>query len=151
MPMSSQRLGLLLRVSDSHTETAARELGQQQASLEEQRRRLHELRGYLQEYCNQPLPPTPALIANRERFLARLNAAELQQIRAVTQAESAVQQSTERWNEKRRTGEKFETLQTGAIQRETRVIEQRSQQGLDEFALRDFALRRTAFSEQDPA
>lgn len=147
MPMSSQRLGLLVRVSDSNTETAARDLGRQQVALDEQRRRLQELRGYLHEYGTQPLPSTPALIANRERFLARLSAAELQQVRAVTQAETSVQQSTERWIERRRTGEKFETLQTGAIQRETRVIERRSQQGLDEFALRDFALRRSAFSE----
>lgn len=145
--MSVERLDLLLKLSDSKTETAARELGQRQASLNEQRRRLDELRGYLGEYRGRPMPGTPALIANRERFLARLAEAEAQQLRAVAQAEVSVQQSTTHWMERRRDGEKLGTLQTSAIARASRIEERRGQQGLDEFALRDFTLRRAALGE----
>lgn len=147
MSMSVQRLSLLLRLSDSKTETAARELGLRQASLNEQRRRLEELSVYLGEYRNRPMPASSALIANSERFLARLGEAETQQRRAVAQAEETVQQSTRCWIERRRDGEKFQTLQTGAVTRKIGIDERRGQRVLDEFALRDFALPRARFGE----
>lgn len=147
MSMSVERLDLLMKVSGSRTETAAREVGQRLLSLDEQRRRLEELRTYLGEYRSQPMPGTPTLIANREHFLSRLDQAQIQQLRAVVQAEESVRQSTACWVERRRDGEKMETLQAGAITRRSRIDESRVQQGIDEFALRVFALQRAAFGE----
>ncbi|MGQ0620420.1 MAG: flagellar export protein FliJ [Panacagrimonas sp.] len=145
--MSVERLSLLLKVSDARTANAARELGQRQDSLNEQRRRLEELSSYLGEYRGRSMPHLPALIANSERFLARLGEAEVQQRRSVAQAEETVQHSTRCWVERRRDGEKFQTLQAAAMARTTSITERRAQQGMDEFALRDFTARRAALGE----
>lgn len=147
MALDTERLDLLVRVADSKTEHAARDLVRQRTFLREQMDRLAELCGYLTEYRARPIPASPQLIANRERFLARLAEAEAQQRRVVQQAETAVEGATRSWGERRRDGEKFETLHQGAQAREARVEERRTQGGLDEFAVRGFMAQRANLHE----
>ncbi|HKY49874.1 MAG TPA: flagellar export protein FliJ [Candidatus Limnocylindria bacterium] len=147
MSLDSERLDLLVRVADSKTENAAKDLLRQRAHLRDQVARLDELCGYLSEYRSRPIPASPQMIANRERFLARLAEAETQQRKIVAQAEAAVEGATRSWGDRRRDGEKFETLQQGAQAREAKVEERRAQGGLDEFAVRGFVKQRAALHE----
>lgn len=138
MTMSLRRLDVLAKLADSRTDQAAEELARCRAGLNEQDGRLQELRRYMQDYRERPLPHTPTLIANRERFLARLDEAERQQQRAVNAATQAVAASTQGWMEQRLGRQKVGVLQGAATHREQRVTEQRAQVQLDEFALRLF-------------
>lgn len=138
MAMSVKRLDVLVKVAESHTDKAAEALARSRAGLNEQEGRLNELRRYLDEYRTRPLPQSPALIANRERFLARLGEAELQQVRAVSTAEVAVRESTQGWLERRAGQQKFGVLQAAAVERDVRHAEQQDQKRLDEFSLRAF-------------
>jgi flagellar FliJ protein len=147
MALDTERTDLLVRVADSKTENAARDLVRHRTYLREQISRLEELCGYLTEYRSRPIPPSPQMIANRERFLARLAEAEAQQRKVVAQAEAAVEGATRSWGDRRRDGEKFETLHQEAQAREARVTERREQGGLDEFAVRGFVKTRAALSE----
>lgn len=147
MALESERLDLLVRVADTKTEHAARDLARQRTFLQEQTERLQELCTYLAEYRARPMPASPQLIANRDRFLARLAEAESQQRRVVQQAQTAVHGAVRSWDDRRRSGEKFETLQGHAQKREARDAERRAQAGLDEFAVREFVAKRAALSE----
>jgi flagellar export protein FliJ len=147
MSLDTERLDLLVRVADSKTEHAARDLLRHRAFLREQVSRLEELCGYLSEYRSRPIPASPQMIANRERFLARLAEAETQQRKVVAQAEAAVDGATRSWGDRRRDGEKFDTLHDEAKARDAKVSERRAQGGLDEFAVRGFVAQRAALSE----
>ncbi|MGQ0529800.1 MAG: flagellar export protein FliJ [Panacagrimonas sp.] len=139
MSMSLGRLDVLVKVAESRTDQAAEELGRRKAGLNEQQGRLQELRRYMDDYRSRPLPTSSMLIANRERFLARLNEAEIQQLRAVDQATNAVHQSTQAWLAQRAGQQKFGVLQAAAADRATRAAEQQQQKVMDDFALRGFA------------
>ena len=139
MSMSLGRLDVLVKVAESRTDQAAEELGRRKAGLNEQEGRLQELRRYMDDYRSRPLPASSMLIANRERFLARLNEAEVQQLRAVDYASNAVRESTQTWLAQRAGQQKFGVLQTAAADRETRAAEQQQQKIMDDFALRGFA------------
>lgn len=136
MSMSVRRLDVLAKVADSRADRAAEELARNRAGLAEQESRLQELRRYMDEYRTRPLPQTPMLIANRERFLARLDEAERQQLRAVSSATQAVAVSTQSWLDQRLGQKKVGVLQEAALGREQRVNESRVQKQLDEFGLR---------------
>lgn len=140
MSMSVERIGVLVKVAESRADEAAEQLALRRVGLTEEEGRLQELRRYLDEYRARPIPPSPMLIANRERFLARLGEAELHQTRAVNAAAQAVKESTQTWLEKRVGQQKFGVLQAAAVGREGRASEQSSQKMLDEFALRRFTL-----------
>ncbi|WP_420465785.1 flagellar export protein FliJ [Panacagrimonas sp.] len=141
MVMSVDRLEVLVKVAASRADRAAEEVGRRKAGLNEQEHRLQELRRYMDDYRSRPLPLSSMLIANRERFMARLGEAEAQQRRTVEQATHAVHESTRSWLEQRAGQQKFGVLQTAAIDRQNRTAEQHQQRGLDEFALRVFAGR----------
>lgn len=147
MSMSVRRLDVLAKVADSRADRAAEELARSRAGLAEQEERLQELRRYLEEYRTRPMPPTPMLIANRERFLARLDEAERQQVRAVTSATQAVAVSTQSWMEQRLGQKKVGVLQDAALGRELRINEARAQKQLDEFGLRRFGLQPDSIHE----
>lgn len=136
MSMTVRRLDVLAKVADSRADRAAEELARQRAGLAEQESRLEELRNYMQEYRTRPMPQTPMLIANRERFLARLDEAERQQVRAVSSATQSVELSTQNWLEQRLGQKKVGVLQEAALGREQRILESRAQKQLDEFGLR---------------
>lgn len=136
MAMSTQRLEVLTRVAGSRTERAAQDVARARAGHGEQEARLEELRRYLDEYRARPIPASPTLMANRERFLARLQEAERQQIRAVDAAARGVLESTGRWLDQRADQQRFDVLQDAALQQAQRVTETRAQDQLDEFALR---------------
>lgn len=136
MSMSVRRLGVLAKVADSRADRAAEELARQRVGLAEQESRLEELRRYVQEYRTRPMPQAPMLIANRERFLSRLDEAERQQVRAVSSATQSVELSTQNWLERRLGQKKVCVLQEAAMGREQRIHESRAQKQLDEFGLR---------------
>lgn len=138
--MDVERAALLVKVAETRTDRAAEELARTRSGLHEQELRLAELRRYLHEYRSRPLPHSPVLIANRERFIARLGEAELQQLRAVEQATRAVQESTQQWMLQRQGQSKFDTLHEGALRAEAQRSERHQQSQLDEFALRRFAV-----------
>lgn len=147
MSMSVERIGVLVKVAESRTDEAAEQLARRRSGLTEEEERLQELRRYLDEYRARPIPPSPMLIANRERFLARLGEAELHQTRAVNAAEQAVKVSTQDWLERRVGQQKFGVLQAAAVGRDARASERTMQKQLDEFSLRRFTLDSDASSE----
>jgi flagellar FliJ protein len=145
--LSTRRLDVLTRVAESHTGRAAEVVARTRSGLAEQEMRLGELRRYAEEYRARPMPMAPALIANRERFLARLDEAERQQLRTVATAEQAVRESTQQWLDRRAGQRKFDTLHDAAAQREAWRAEQLAQKQMDEFGLRVGANRLLADSE----
>ena len=134
--LSTRRLDVLTRVAESHTDRAAEVVARTRSGLAEQETRLGELRRYADEYRARPLPMTPALIANRERFLARLDEAERQQKRTVEAAAQAVRDSTQQWLDRRAGQLKFDTLHDAAAAREASRAELLAQKQMDEFGLR---------------
>lgn len=134
--LTTRRLDVLTRVAESHTGRAAEAVARSRNGLAEQESRLGELRRYVEEYRARPMPVAPALIANRERFLARLDEAERQQVRTVEAATQAVRESTRQWLDRRAGQQKFDTLHEAAAQRESRHAEQQAQKQMDEFGLR---------------
>jgi flagellar protein FliJ len=134
--LSTRRLDVLTRVAESHTGRAAEAVARSRTGLAEQESRLGELRRYAEEYRTRPMPMAPALIANRERFLARLDEAERQQVRTVEAAAKVVRESTQQWLERRAGQQKFDTLHEAAAQRESWRAEQLAQKQMDEFGLR---------------
>ena len=134
--LSTRRLDVLTRVAESHTGRAAEVVARTRSGLAEQEMRLGELRRYSEEYRARPMPMAPALIANRERFLARLDEAERQQARTVETAAQAVRESTQQWLDRRAGQRKFDTLHDAAAQREAWRAEQLAQKQMDEFGLR---------------
>jgi flagellar FliJ protein len=134
--LTTRRLDVLTRVAGSHTDRAAEALARSRSGLAEQEVRLGELRRYAEEYRARPMPMTPTLIANRERFLARLDEAERQQVRTVEAAVQAVRESTRQWLDRRAGQQKFDTLHEAAAARESWRAEQQAQKQLDEFGVR---------------
>ena len=134
--LTTRRLDVLTRVAESHTGRAAEAVARSRSGLAEQESRLGELRRYAEEYRARPMPMAPALIANRERFLARLDEAERQQARTVEAAAKVVRESTQQWLERRAGQQKFDTLHEAAAQRESWHAEQLAQKQMDEFGLR---------------
>lgn len=139
MTMSPKRLEILTKLAESHTDRAAEALARARAGQGEQEARLSELRRYLDEYRARPLPTSPVMIANRERFLSRLREAEVQQVRAVDAALRVVRESTDQWLDRRAGQQKFDVLHDAALRSAQRADEHRMQDQLDEFALRRFA------------
>ena len=139
--LNTRRLDVLTRVAESHTGRAAEVVARTRSGLAEQESRLGELRRYADEYRARPMPMAPALIANRERFLARLDEAERQQMRTVEAAAKAVRESTQQWLDRRAGQQKFDTLHEAAAKRESARGEQIAQKQMDEFGLRVGARR----------
>lgn len=134
--LTTRRLDVLTRLAETRTGRAAEAVAKSRNGLAEQESRLGELRRYAEEYRARPMPMTPALIANRERFLARLDEAARQQVRTVEAAAQAVRESTREWLDRRAGQQKFDTLHEAAAQREAWRAEQLAQKQMDEFGLR---------------
>jgi flagellar protein FliJ len=144
MTMSTQRLEILTKLASTRTDRAAEDVARARAGHGEQEARLEELRRYLHEYRTRPMPTSPILIANRERFLARLQEAETQQVRAVDAAARGVRESTGKWLDQRADQQRYDVLQDAAVLEQQRVLETRAQNQLDEFALRRFTVAHDA-------
>lgn len=134
--LTTRRLDVLTRLAESHTGRAADAVARSRSGLVEQEMRLGELRRYVEEYRSRPMPGAPALIANRERFLARLDEAARQQVRTVESAAQVVRESTQQWLERRAGQQKFDTLHDAAALRESSRAEQQAQKQMDEFGMR---------------
>ena len=134
--LTTRRLDVLTRLAETHTGRAAEAVARSRSGLAEQEMRLGELRRYVEEYRARPMPGAPALIANRERFLARLDEAARQQVRTVESAAQVVRESTQQWLERRAGQRKFDTLHDAAALRESSLAEQQEQKQMDEFGMR---------------
>ena len=134
--LTTRRLDVLTRLAETRTGRAAEAVAKSRCGLAEQESRLGELRRYAEEYRARPMPMAPALIANRDRFLARLDEAARQQVRTVEAAAQTVRESTREWLDRRVGQQKLDTLHEAAAQREAWRAEQQAQKQMDEFGLR---------------
>jgi flagellar export protein FliJ len=141
MPLSLDRLDLLLRVATQAENEARRALGGARQKLAEQSRMQQELQGYLDEY-QQPSTATPsaALLENRRLFVQRLSSAVQSQASQVEISVSLVQQAESRWLDSRRALRIAEQMHETGRRESQRVEESRQQRQQDD----DTLLRRAA-------
>lgn len=95
--MRSQRMTPLLQVAHKRQDAAAREMADRTRKLDEAEQRLEALRAYVAEYAGQDPGEGvihPALLANRQAFRDKLDAAVAEQSRVVDR--SRVERDVER-------------------------------------------------------
>lgn len=136
--MNSKRLFPLQTLAETREDAAALKLAEVQRRHADQETRLQDLRRYAQEYAHAPAGATPALLLNRQAFLARLREAERFQEQAVEEARLAVEAERTTWLLKRRDVSVLDQLAACYRGRERRQSERREQGSNDELALRRY-------------
>jgi len=131
---ASQRMQPLQTLADVRQDRAARDLVEAQRQHAEREARLVELARYRQDYEQQAVAPTPALLRNRHGFVERLREAERFQQQLVDQAARVVDQSRAHWLAQQRGARTVAQLTARYLERERREESRREQQRLDEFA-----------------
>lgn len=127
-------LDAVATVRRQHENAAARDLvaAQERHAAEEQR--LHELLGYLRDYENAPAQASVHWLANRARFLGRLQEAVQAQRQRLQQAEAALEAGRTRHLLARQDREVLQRLQAGYARADGRDAERRAQNSLDDWS-----------------
>lgn len=130
----SQGLDAVATVRQQHEDAAARDLAAAQARSTAESERLCELEGYLREYEATPAQASVHWLANRTRFLGRLQEAVQAQRQRLQQAEAAVEASRTRHMLARQNREVLERLQASYARADAKDSERRAQHALDDWA-----------------
>ena len=134
-PSRSTRLEPLQMVAEQREEEAVRAMAECRRRVEEHETRLSELQRYLQEYTEQASKfSTPALMSNRQAFVAKLREAEKFQQQLLQQAKDFGEAERMRWLLKRRDVGVLEQLAASYRLQERRQDAHREQKNLDELA-----------------
>lgn len=131
----STRLEPLQMIAGQREDAAMRQMAECRSRVEEHENRLAELQRYLQEYTAQSAQvSTPALISNRQAFLAKLREAETMQLQMLEQARAHSEAERTRWMLKRQDVRVLEQLAASYRVGEQRHADRREQKNLDEQA-----------------
>lgn len=134
-PPRSTRLEPLQMVAEQREEEAMRQMADCRRRVEEHQTRLSDLQRYLLEYTEQASQvSTPALMSNRQAFVAKLREAEKIQQQLLQQAEDLCEAERMRWMLKRRDVGVLEQLAASYRLQERRMAERHDQKNLDELA-----------------
>lgn len=132
----SQRepLNAVATVRRQHENAAARDLAAAQARYAAEQQRLAELQGYLREYETAPAQASVHWLANRTRFLARLQEAVQAQRQRLQEAEAALEAGRTRHLLARQDRKVLQRLQAGYARADERDAERRAQNTLDDWS-----------------
>ena len=138
--MNARRLVPIQRLAQERENERARQLAEQQKTLETHEQRLLELRRYADEYASVPSSTTltPALLSNRRAFVEKLDSAVVQQNRQVEKARGTCDVERARLMLASREVTVLEKLAASYHAQERKVEERKSQRDLDEHAARTF-------------
>ena len=127
-------LDAVATVRRQHENAAARDLAAAQARHAAEEQRLAELQGYLREYETAPAQASVQWLANRARFLGRLQEAVQAQRQRLQQTEAALEVSSTRHLLARQDREVLQRLQAGYARANDRDAERRAQNTLDDWS-----------------
>lgn len=134
-PLRSTRLEPLQMAAEQREEEALRQMAECRNRVREHETRLAELQRYLQEYnADVAAVSTPALISNRQAFLAKLRQAEEVQMQLLQQARAQCEAEQTRWLLKRRDVGVLDQLAAAYRVEEKRHADRREQREMDELA-----------------
>lgn len=135
--MQSQRIDPLLRRAQDREDEVARELAEQQNTLDSHVSRLEELRNYAEEYAHMQLNATTAsALSNRRAFLDRLDSAVLQQMHNVDNNRAKVDAERARLLLASREKKVLEQLADSYRLQERRELNRREQREMDDLGAR---------------
>lgn len=139
--MNAKRLVPIQRLAQKREDDQARQLAEQQKTLETQEQRLQELRRYVAEYAAIPSASTltPALLSNRRAFVEKLDTAVQQQSKQVDKARGTCDVERARLLLASREVSVLDKLAASYQAQERKDAEKRSQKELDDHAARLFA------------
>ncbi len=134
----------LQRLADKREQAAARAMADALRQLQEQRGRMEGLSGFRQEYAQRLIENgRQGMGVNRlrdhQRFLERLDEAQLQQVEAIRRAEEACTQQRQLWMLARRNSATYDRLAEQYRQAARHEAERREQRETDEHATRHHA------------
>jgi len=132
-----RRLDPLLRRAEQQTQQVAREYAAKTRALANQEAQLNELQRYSDEYARWPgggSSLSPAQIANREAFRARIDVAIKQQKQVVESSRMSAEFERVRLVMARRDGKVIETLAENYRVEIQRIEQTHEQKALDEHA-----------------
>jgi flagellar export protein FliJ len=127
-------LDAVATVRRQHENAAARDLAAAQARHAAEQQRLTELQGYLREYESAPAKASVHWLANRARFLARLQEAVQAQRQRLQEAEAALEAGRTRHLLARRDRKVLQRLQAAYARADARDAERRAQSTLDDWS-----------------
>lgn len=137
----ARRLDPLLQQRKGRQDEIAREVAQRQQQVEQQQQRLDMLRDYAREYDRLPQDSgavaTPALLANRVAFRAKVAEAVLRQSELVEAVRRQHQSEHHRLVDASRATKVVEQLQHNYRQDAARAEQRRDQRQLDDLAGRN--------------
>lgn len=141
-PPRSRRLEPLLRHADAKRDAAAQQYAEKTKAVAMQQQRLQDLHRYAAEYAPPAGITSPAQLANRMAFRARIEQAVGQQQQILDTSKAHAELERARLLLASRDQRVLEQLADSYRVREAKQAEQRSQKELDDIAGRGARLRR---------
>jgi len=143
--MNPHRLKPIQRLAQEREDEQARQLAEQQRTLDAHEQRLVELRRYAAEYAAPPVgeSTSAALLINRRAFAEKLDSAVAQQSRHVEKARGSCEIERARLLLASREVSVLDKLAASYHAQERKVDERRTQRELDDHALRVFRRSRS--------
>lgn len=136
----SQRMQLLVDVAKRKEDEIVALLARDQARLQEDQRKLEDLREYAGQYDQQRnlLGLSPYLTTNYQHFVDRVQQAIQQQVRQVQRSQQQVDMTMKRWQHARAKTKGMDWLKDKSVSEELIYEGQQEQKQIDEFASRQF-------------
>lgn len=136
----SERMQVLVDISQRKEEEVAKLLAKDQARLQQDQQKLQELKEYADQYDQQRnlLGLSPYLTTNYQHFVERLQQAIQQQAMQVKRSQQQVNMSMKRWQDARAKTKGMDWLKDKSVQEEVAAADKQEQKQIDEFASRMF-------------
>lgn len=136
----SKRMQPILDLAERRQDEAARTVAVRAGELEQQQQRLQALRQYVDEYARAPVSTTtavhPSLLANRQAFRERLDAAVTEQAGIVEYAHETCERVRQVLIDASRSKLVMEKLTATYVSQEQRAADRREQSVLDDLGAR---------------
>lgn len=136
----SERMQVLVDISQRKEEEVAKALAKDQARLQHDQQKLQELKDYAGQYDSQRnlLGLSPYLTTNYQHFVDRLQQAIQQQEQQVKRSEQQVNMAMKRWQNARAKTKGMDWLKDKSVNEELATANKQEQKQIDEFANRAF-------------
>lgn len=136
----SQRMQVLVDLSQRKEEEVAKALAKDQARLQHDQQKLQELVDYAAQYDEQRnlLGLSPYLTTNYQHFVTRLQQAIKQQEQQVKRSQQQVNMALKRWQDARAKTKGMDWLKEKSIHEEVAFADKQEQKQIDELSNRAF-------------
>ena len=136
----SQRMQVLVDLSQRKEDEVAKALAKDQARLQHDQQKLQELIDYAAQYDEQRnlLGLSPYLTTNYQHFVTRLQQAIKQQEQQVKRSQQQVNMALKRWHDARAKTEGMDWLKEKTINEEVAFADKQEQKQMDELSNRAF-------------